>query len=204
MEQIGLALRGQWGGKRRGAGRKRVAARKRVPHRSRPILKRRYPVHVTVRVIEGIVSLRDAICFKALRESFDKANAKAGFKVVHYSVQTNHIHFIVESEGTKELSSGMRGLMIRMARTINKVMTRKGRVFADRYHIEIIKTPRHARNTLHYVLRNYEHHSGRKLQAPDPCATELAPVAVPQTWLLNQTRTKAAATAAAGKHAANQ
>ncbi len=202
MEQIELALRGQWGGKRRGAGRKPVGRRARVPHRSRPILKRRYPVHVTVRVDEGIVSLRDAICFNALRESFYRANAKTGFKVVHYSVQTNHVHFIVEAEGTDELSSGMRGLMIRMARTINKVMNRKGRVFVDRYHIEIVKTLRHAHNTLHYVLRNNEHHTGRR--GLDPCATELAPVAAPQTWLLNQAHTKAAATASAGKHAPNQ
>ncbi len=197
MKQLGLALKEQWGGKRKGAGRKPVGERAGVPHRSRPILKRRFPVHVTVKVIEGILSLRDAICFEALRESFNKANARVGFKVVHYSVQTNHIHFIVESDGTKELSSGMRGLMIRMARTINKVMNRKGRVFADRYHIEIVKTLRHAHNTLHYVLRNNEHHSGRK--GIDPCATELSPVAAPGTWLL-----KAAATAAAGKHAPNQ
>ncbi len=202
MKQLGLALKEQWGGKRKGAGRKPRGKRAGVPHRSRPILKRRFPVHVTAKVIEGILSLRDAICFGALQESFNKANARAGFKVVHYSVQTNHIHFIVEAEGTKELSSGMRGLMIRMARTINKVMNRKGRVFADRYHIEIVKTLRHAHNTLHYVLRNNEHHTGRR--GIDPCATELAPVAAPQTWLLRQARTKAAAAAAAGKHAAIQ
>ncbi len=202
MSRLGFKFPKSWGGKRRGAGRKRQGKRARVAHRSRPILKGRYPVHVTVRVVEGIVSLRDAICFAALRESFYRANARVGFKVVHYSVQTNHVHFIVEAEGTKELSSGMRGLMIRMARAINKVMNRKGRVFADRYHIEIVKTLRHAHNTLHYVLRNNEHHTGRK--GIDPCATELAPVAAPQTWLLQQACTKAAATAAAGTHAANQ
>ncbi len=201
MEQIGLAFRGQWGGKRKGAGRKPQGKRTRVPHRSRPILKRRFPVHVTVRVVEGLSSLRDAVCFKALWESFYRANAKRGFKVVHYSVQSNHVHFIVEAEGTNELSSGMRGLMIRMARAINKVMNRKGRVFSDRYHIEIVKTLQHAHNTLRYVLRNYEHHSGRK--GLDPCATERAPVAAPQTWLLNQARTKAAAAAAAGKPPTN-
>ena len=97
----------------------------------------------------------------------------------------------------------MRGLMIRMARTINKVMNRKGRVFADRYHIEIVKSLQRAHNTLRYVVRNHEHHTGRKLLSPDPCATELAPVATPQTWLLNHARPKAAAAAAAGKPLTN-
>ena len=114
------------------------------------------------------------------------------------------MHFIVESEGTKELSSGMRGLMIRMARALNKVMGRKGRVFSDRYHIEIIDNPRQAHNTLRYVVRNHEHHAGRPLPWLDPCASERAPVAAPRTWLLNQARPRAAAAAAAGKRSTTQ
>src|SRR5579862_3396172 len=162
MKQIGFEFKSR-GGRRKGAGRKRQGPRARVPHRSRPVLKRRFPVHVTVRVVEGLLSLRDPECFSVLRGAFFAANAKAGFKLVHYSVQTNHMHFIVESEGTKELSSGMRGLMIRMARALNKVMERKGRVFSDRYHIEIVDNPRQAHNTLRYVVRNHEHHAGRAL-----------------------------------------
>ena len=44
--------------------------------------------------------------------------------------------------------------MIRIARVLNKLWRRRGRVFADRYHDRILKTPREVKNALVYVLAN--------------------------------------------------
>src|SRR6186997_2011275 len=46
------------GGRRRGAGRKPRGARAGVAHRPRPAIRKRTPVHVTVRLVPEVGSLR--------------------------------------------------------------------------------------------------------------------------------------------------
>ncbi len=188
MRQVGFEFK-TWGGRRKGAGRKRVAERARVAHRVRPILKRRFPVHVTMRLLPGFESLRRGRVLRVLKKVFVAA-AKENFWVVHYSVQSNHLHFIIEAEDGRALSRGMRGLNVRMAKALNQVMGRtSGRVFADRYHAVILQSPLQTRRTVRYVLRNFEHHIGRELAAEwrDEFASADAPVARPRTWLLIST-----------------
>jgi len=60
MKQLALDLR-TWGGKRKGAGRsptRRVAL---VSHDARPQLDGRTPVHVVLRVLEDVPSLRAGV-----------------------------------------------------------------------------------------------------------------------------------------------
>ncbi len=185
MKQAEFKFR-TWGGKRRGAGGKPKGDRPGVSHSTRPLLKPRFPVHVTVRVRREVHHLRNGAFLRVLKQTFVAANARAGFRLVHYSIQGNHLHFIVEADGTRELSRGMQGLNIRMARALNRLMQRQGRVFADRYHAEILQTPTQTARALRYVLRNYEHHRQAKLHKDwrDPYASAAAPVAAPRTWLL--------------------
>ena len=56
------------------------------------------------------------------------------------------------------LSRGVQGLATRMARAVNRVADRSGKVFGDRYHARILKTPREVRLALAYVLRNARRH----------------------------------------------
>jgi len=57
-----------------------------------------------------------------------------GYRLIEFSVQGNHIHLVVEAPDVVALGRAMKGLEVRMARALNKVMKRKGPVFADRYH----------------------------------------------------------------------
>jgi hypothetical protein len=82
------------------------------------------------------------------------------FRVVHYSVQDNHLHLIVESDDSKSLSSGVRGLMVRIARRVNRLLRRRGRFWADRWHGRDLEGPRQVRNALVYVLHNHKKHAG--------------------------------------------
>jgi hypothetical protein len=59
------------------------------------------------------------------------------------------------------LSRGVAGLSIRLARTINRVLARKGEVFSDRYHARALSTPREVRHGLVYVLLNFRKHLDR-------------------------------------------
>ena len=68
------------------------------------------------------------------------------------------MHMIVEAKNREQLSRGMQGLMVRMARALNRTWRRCGSVFTDRYHDRILRTPREVRNALVYVLRNAARH----------------------------------------------
>jgi REP element-mobilizing transposase RayT len=172
-----------WGGKRRGAGRKPKNAKAGVSHLRRAALARRFPVHVTVRVRSDVFNLRAKRCFRRLEEAFWKGRERFGFRLVHYSVQGNHIHFLVEAENEISLGRGMKGLTVRMARALNRVMQRRGKVFADRYHARILRTPTEVRNVRHYLLDNAARHYGQ--QAVDEYASR-TPLAAPQTWLIKR------------------
>ncbi len=51
--------------------------------------------------------------------------------------------------------------MIRIARGINKKLGRQGAVFAERYHVRVLGTPREVRNVLRYVYLNARHHDAQ-------------------------------------------
>ena len=133
-----------WGGARKGAGRKRKSARRNVVHRTRPGFSRG-ALHVTTRVRQEVWNLRTHRCFRELRRALERGCARFGFRLIHFSVQGNHIHFIVEAPDQLALTRAMKGLEVRMARALNRVMRRRGPVFADRYHAHLLRTPREAR-----------------------------------------------------------
>ncbi|WP_394841412.1 transposase [Pendulispora brunnea] len=92
-----------------------------------------------------------------LIEGIEKA-FNAVFRVLHFSVQHDHIHFIVEADDKASLSGGMRGLSIRLARAINRGLARCGPVWKERYHAHELTRPREVRNALLYVLMNHRKH----------------------------------------------
>ena len=138
-----------------------------VSHLKRDALASRYPVHVVMKVRKGLPSLRTKKPYKALRRAFMAGCDRNGFRLNHYSVQGNHLHFIVEAKDRTAISRGLQGLSVRIARALNKVWGRKGGVFADRYFDRILRTPREVRNALQYVLKNGDHHQYLPEGGPD-------------------------------------
>jgi REP element-mobilizing transposase RayT len=104
-----------------------------VLHRTRAQHKSRFPVHVTVRARADVGALRRARLYPAL-EAAIAASSRPDFRLVHFSVQGDHVHLVAEAHDKPTLSSGMRGLMIRAARALNRACGRSGPVWADRYH----------------------------------------------------------------------
>ena len=174
-----------WGGRRKGAGRKRkdgvVGGRPGVPHVTRAVLAERFPVHVTWRMEKAVWNLRTRRCFGVMQRAMYAGALKGGFRLVHYAVMGNHVHLIVEAPNRVRLSRGMQGLGIRIARALNRVMGRSGRVVADRYHAHILRTPSEVKRARHYLLTNAQRHYGQS--QPDEFASCSAVVA-PRTWLL--------------------
>lgn len=159
-----------WGGNRKWT--RRGERRTRAPHRRREVLAPRFPVHVTMRVRDGLPSLRRRREFLVVREALSRGADRFGFRLNQFSVQTNHLHLVVEAQGQKSLARGMQGLSIRFAKALNRLWDRKGSVLAQRYHSVVLRSPRQVRNALLYVLNNARKHGRRMLASvPDPCSS---------------------------------
>lgn len=196
--QLSLPTPRTWGGRRRGAGRKPTPGRRpSVPHRTRSAHAASHPVHVTFRAVDVLRCLRARRVFPAVQRALG-VPSRVDFRVVEYSVQQDHIHFIVEADNARALASGIRGVAVRVARAVNRAVGRRGRVWDSRYHARALKTPRAVRHTLVYVLMNFRKHRvvGTGI---DPCSSAPwfagwrsppetvvigpRPCARPQTWL---------------------
>jgi REP element-mobilizing transposase RayT len=87
-----------------------------------------------------------------------KDSQKVEFRIVEFNILSNHIHLLTEASSTSALSRGVQGLAGRLALRLNKVLQRTGTVFATRYHVRALTSPRDVRNVLRYVLLNRKHH----------------------------------------------
>lgn len=170
-----------WGGARRGAGRPPKGARAGVSHLPREDFKALLPVHVTVRMREVVWNLRSGRCFKRLATAFLAGGDRLGFRVVHYSVQGNHFHLLVEARGMRALARGMQGLGVRVARSLNRLMQRRGRVLGDRYHARLLRSPEEVKRVVSYLRGNAQRHY--RLQQEDPYASQ-APLFAPVSFLI--------------------
>ena len=156
-----------WGGRREGAGRPRRATSG-VSHQTRPQHARRFPLHVTWRIRREVGSLRTDKRFLRIQRAFRYGGDRFGLRLIEFSVQSNHVHLIVEAEDKRALSRGLQGLAIRVAKGVNRASNRRGRVLADRYHARPLRTPTEVRRAIHYVLRNLQHHTGEDPLYIDP------------------------------------
>jgi REP element-mobilizing transposase RayT len=165
------------GGKRRGAGRKPKDARAGERHEARQEFKAYHPLHVVVRVAPAVGSLRRRRLYKAMREATITAALRERVRIVHLSIQRTHVHLLVEADDRGALARGMQGFLISAARHVNTALgqgarRRRGRVFADRYHVEVITSPTRARHAIAYVLSNWRKHGEDR-------------EGLPSTWLVD-------------------
>jgi putative transposase len=172
-----------WGGKRAGAGRRPNVPGKPMQSRlARPKFARRFPQHVTIRMLPSVWNLRSQRCFSILQRAMWMGSSKEyGFKLVHFAVMGNHIHMLVEAGGKEALSRGMQGLNIRIAKALNRVMGRHGQVLSDHYNATILRSPSQTLRARAYLLRNALKHYG--WQGPDPFAST-RPVRLPGSYFL--------------------
>jgi REP element-mobilizing transposase RayT len=118
-----------------------------------------------MKVIGGLPSLRLRSLFLVVRRALAAGNERVGFRLVHFCVQGNHLHLLIEANDRQALSRGIQGLAVRVARAVNRVLQRAGSVFADRYHARALKTPRAVRWALRYVLLNARKHERQAVGA---------------------------------------
>lgn len=109
--------------------------------------------------VQRALKLRRKKPHRLIKQCIAAANERSGFRVVHYSVQRGHLHLVVEANNRRALTRGMQGLTIRIAKRLNTLLGRRGKVFTDRYHAAQLASPRQVRNAIQYVLCNHRRHA---------------------------------------------
>jgi REP element-mobilizing transposase RayT len=191
--QLGLTFR-TWGGKRKGAGRKPAGARAGVAHRPRPAISRRMPLHVTLRMAPHVYNLRSRRSFQVIARALRKGGDRFEVGVVQFSVQGNHIHLLVEAASRDSLTRAIKGLGVRIAKGLNRMMGKSGRVLDDRYHAHPLRTPTEVRHAMTYIRDNAKKHAAERGETysagyVDPYSSAAAhdlQLPVARTWLLRE------------------
>ena len=148
-----------WGGARPGAGRKRLARRKSVPHRTRPAHREIHPMHITLRRIPLLPSFRKERIREMVLRQIHRLNDKT-FQIVHFSIQANHLHLIVEADTRETITKKMMGFAISFAKRLNAhvLRGRRGKVWSDRYFRRDVVGAGEMNNVLRYVFGNAKRH----------------------------------------------
>lgn len=156
-----------------------------VAHRRREWVGRHHPAHINMKYT---CSIKNKDFLKILKRAILNSRKK-GLRILHYSVQSNHVHFIIESNG--KIASGMRSLTVTLAMGL-----KKGKVQVQRHHLHVLRSLRETRNAVRYVCFNEQKHAGRRVIDAyssvclilkvkfDYCVTKLDPG---RSFLMNQT-----------------
>ena len=145
-----------------------VRTSSRVPHETRPEVEG--PIHVVWRIRRGLPDLRTPRGLRRLEGAFRKGKEREGFALLHYSIQHDHLHLMVEVKNRRKLSRGLQALGIRLAKSLNSLWRRKkGNVFAERYFAVALESWRQIWRTVRYILNNGRKHGSWRVKGmPDP------------------------------------
>jgi hypothetical protein len=142
MQQLALPLVKKRKG---GPGRPATRAGVWVKHRPRPWHDKDRPVHVRLRVVPGVASLRDARVVRAIDACIVHAatsrwakptERRRSFRVLAHTIHADHLALTVEATSRDTLARGMQGLASGLARRVNRAIGRRGTLFLERYDQE--------------------------------------------------------------------
>jgi putative transposase len=126
-----------------------------------------------MRARAGLPPFREQAIMGEMRRRIAEANASMRlrdvFRIVHFSIQDNHVHMIVEASDERGLARGVQGLAIRLARRVNALLGIRGTFWGERFHSRELAWPRAVRNAIVYVLMNAKKHGFRV--DVDPCSS---------------------------------
>ena len=122
------------------------------------------------RIKRGLPDLRTPRGLRRLERAFRRGKARDGFALLHYSIQRDHLHLMVEVRNRRKLSKGLQALGIRVAKSLNSLWRRRrGGVFAERYFAAALLGWRQIWLTVRYILNKGRKHGAWMVRGrPDP------------------------------------
>jgi len=177
---VNRQIRERAAGKKVRAGLGRPKKDGSVSHQARAAIGVNTSVLVTLKATALVPTLRSRRRYAVIKQAFVKYCASVdGFRLVHFAVLSNHVHFVCEADSRRALSMGLQKLLHSISRRLNalNVKERGGRVstlggsyrdlsgwigsiFTERYHEHVLKTPTEMANAVRYVTTNAVKHYG--------------------------------------------
>ena len=117
------------------------------------------PSHVTLKFVDGVPNLRDERFLKEFTRALEISRGK-GLAVSQFSIESNHIHLIVEVEDNESLTRGLLSLQGCVIWGLRRIFSYFGAVFAGRFHLHAIASPREMKHAIMYVIFNHAKHCG--------------------------------------------
>ncbi|MFA6237832.1 MAG: transposase [Bacteriovorax sp.] len=146
----------------KGAGRP-AKIDKGIRHTKRERIQKPNPLHLTIKVRKNKADIKSKLLLKALHHAIKRARLKS-LHIIHYSLEYDHLHLLVEAKNNKVLHAGMQALGISLSKAINRIKHKKGTVYKHRYHLRTLSSARELRNVLHYIFNNGIKHGRTKSQ----------------------------------------
>ncbi len=143
-----------------------------IRHISRDRIFNPTSLHLTIKVRENKADIKTKLILKALHHAIKRARLKR-LRVIHYTLEYNHLHLLVECDNHKRLGKGMQAFGISIAKAINRIKLLKGAVYKHRYHLRKITSGRDLKNVLHYIFNNGIKHK-RATSIIDPYNSSIA------------------------------
>jgi REP element-mobilizing transposase RayT len=137
-----------------------------IRHTERPILTTPSSLHLTVKILRAKANLKNKIILSILKKSIMNAR-KMGLRVIHYSLEYDHVHLLVEAADNFILGKGMQAFGITFSKALNRLRKIKGTVYKHRYHFRKIVGARQLKNVLNYIFSNgLKHKTSKSLINP--------------------------------------
>ena len=124
-----------------------------IRHTERPVITRPSSLHLTVKIKSIKADLKNKSILKILKRAILNAR-KQKLKIVHFSLEYDHLHLLVEASNNIELSKGMQSFGVTIAKAINRRCKLKGGVYKHRYDFRKITSSSELKKVLSYIFNN--------------------------------------------------
>lgn len=132
-----------------------------IRHTERPRLNKSTMLHLTIKVRENKADIQNKRILAILHHAIKRARLQK-LKILHYTLEYNHIHLLVEASNNQILHKGMQAFGITFAKWVNRLREGKGMVYKQRYHFHALKSLREKKNALNYIFSNGVKHKRTK------------------------------------------
>ncbi len=132
-----------------------------IRHTNRPHIKKPASLHLTIKVKKKKAEIKNKSVLKILKRAILNAR-KQGLRVIHFSLEYDHVHLLIEADNNLILGKGMQAFGVTLSKAINRLKKLKGGVYKHRYHFRQISSTRELKIVMNYIFTNGLKHGTAK------------------------------------------
>ncbi len=132
-----------------------------IRHTKRPLLKKPTSLHLTVKIKKNKAEIKNKSVLAILKRSILNAR-RQGLRVIHYSLEYDHVHLLIEADNNHILGKGMQAFGVTFSKAINRLKKLTGEVYKHRYHFRRISSSKELKNVMNYIFTNGVKHKTSK------------------------------------------